>query len=390
MGDERPAGGGSTCTGGGSCGDPYIGCFIDYSERDMKGEQIVLHDDSATLQTCSSYCYSRGYTFFGMQYSRECWCDNNYDYNGYGAQGEGEAESVCPDEPTCNIDDVADPDAADAALGGCNMACEGDDTKMCGGSWRNSVYEVRGSGATLLDGLVAKYTFDDPVNLGADTSGNGRDGTVSGGVRAVEGGGYERSTGSGYGGMSASFDGRTGFISVPDFANYDWGSEFTVSLWFNRGCRDQACGASAGANPDDPADDIPRSPDCDGNYAGIIGNGYYTDASWEVRMGRENDCTKLGGGVVSVNSAVPWDHDDLRAELGEWHHVTMIYDGASLHFYLDNERSTATDDTGDMVTTTHPLTIGKAGEGDSAPDEFFTGMIGANRVASHWAALQTD
>jgi hypothetical protein len=105
-------GGSADCSGGAnSCGDPYIGCFIDYAERDMKGEQIVLHDDHATLDTCSSYCYSRGYTFYAMQYSRECWCDNNYDYNGYSAQGFGEQETACPDGDTCNIDGVADADA---------------------------------------------------------------------------------------------------------------------------------------------------------------------------------------------------------------------------------------------------------------------------------------
>jgi hypothetical protein len=376
-------GGSADCSGGAnSCGDPYIGCFIDYAERDMKGEQIVLHDDHATLDTCSSYCYSRGYTFYAMQYSRECWCDNNYDYNGYSAQGYGEQETACPDGDTCNIDGVADADADGRpdADGGCNMACEGDPAAMCGGSWRNSVYETRGSGMTLLDGLVAKYTFDDPDNLGADTSGNGRHGDVMGGVRAVEGGGYERATGSGYGGMSASFDGSSGYIFSSAFENFVWGDQFTVSLWFNRGCRDQACGASSGADPDDPADDVPKSPVCDGNYAGLVGNGYYTDASWEVRMGREQGCTKLGGGVITDTNSLPWDHDDLSAALGEWHHVTMIYDGSVLHFYLDNERSTSTDDTGAMRTNAHGLTIGKAGEG--GPDEFFLGLMGKKPPAT--------
>ena len=368
------AGGGAVdCSAGANtCADPYIGCFIDYAERDMKGEQIVLHGDSATIQTCSSYCYSRGYTFYAMQYGRECWCDNNYDYNGYGAQGSNDAETSCPSGATCNVDGVADADGDGRPDpdGGCNRDCEGDPTAKCGGSWRNSVYETRGTGMTLLDGLQAKYTFDDPTNIGADTSGNGRNGAVMGSVRVVEGGGYERGTGSGYGGMAASFDGNSGYIVSSAFENYDWGDEFTLSFWFNRGCTTMDCGSGPGPT-DDPADDVPRSPICNNNYAGLVSNGYYTGASFEVRVGREQGCTKLGGGVVTVVNGVPWDHDNMVATLGEWHHVTMIYDTTNLHFYLDNVISTSTADTGSMQLNAHGLVIGKAGDGDGTPDEFF-------------------
>lgn len=70
---------------------------------------------------------------------------------------------------------------------------------------------------------------------------------------------------------------------------------------------------------------------CDGNYQGIIGNGYYLHGSWEVRMGREDSCTMLGGGVVSTSNSddgKTWDHVSLSAAIDQWHHVLMIYDGA--------------------------------------------------------------
>ena len=48
--------------------------------------------------------------FAGLQYSRECFCDNNYDDYG-----------------------TAD---------NCNMACSGDSGQTCGGSWALSVYKT--------------------------------------------------------------------------------------------------------------------------------------------------------------------------------------------------------------------------------------------------------
>ena len=47
------------------------------------------------------------------------------------------------------------------------------------------------------------------------------------------------------------------------FRNWAWGQHFAVSIWFM------------------------RSPVGEGNYEGIINNGYYTHGSWEIRMGRE-------------------------------------------------------------------------------------------------------
>ena len=32
----------------------------------------------ATLETCSQYCYSRGYTFYAMQMGTTCFCDDDY------------------------------------------------------------------------------------------------------------------------------------------------------------------------------------------------------------------------------------------------------------------------------------------------------------------------
>lgn len=187
-----------------------------------------------------------------------------------------------------------------------------------------------------------------------DDSGNGHDGTATGAFTVVEGGGYSRQTGSGAGSHAMAF-GRMigtriigGALVVNSFQNYDWGNAFAVSVWFNRGCVTQDCGG----NP----------PVCDNNYSGIISNGYYDQASFEIRMGREGSCTAIGGGIITSAHPETWDHM-MTATLGEWHHVAMVYDGTSLHFYLDGLQSTSLSDTGDMVITPNDLVIGKAGAG---------------------------
>jgi hypothetical protein len=68
----------------------------------------------------------------------------------------------------------------------------------------------------------------------------------------------------------------------------------------------------------------------------------------------------------------------------------MVYDGTSLHFYLDGVQSTSRLDTGDMLVQPTDLVIGKAGEGQA--NEWFLGMIDDvqiwNRVLSTAEVLQ--
>jgi len=59
-------------------GDPYLGCFVDDPTRDLDGEQYTIEPSRATLETCSQYCYSRGYTFYAMQMGTTCFCDDDY------------------------------------------------------------------------------------------------------------------------------------------------------------------------------------------------------------------------------------------------------------------------------------------------------------------------
>ena len=70
-----------------------------------------------TVARCMDFC--AGYDYFGLQFYSECWCGNTY-----GDFGEADDESEC------------------------NSPCRGDESTMCGGSWRNSIYEIIGTETT--------------------------------------------------------------------------------------------------------------------------------------------------------------------------------------------------------------------------------------------------
>eukprot|EP01050_Picozoa_sp_SAG11_P014517 SAG11_NODE_1798_length_4246_cov_1.709670_4_plen_96_part_00 len=89
---------------------------------------------------------------------------------------------------------------------------------------------------------------------------------------------------------------------ISAFRNFAWGTRLSVSLWFQRTAND-------------------------GNYQGIISNGYSTFGSWEIRMGRENNGRMLGGGVRTLGHDETWDAVNLVAQVNQWHHVCLVYDG---------------------------------------------------------------
>ena len=91
-----------------------------------------------------------------------------------------------------------------------------------------------------VDSLEGYYNLNGDAS---DSSSKNRDGAWSG--TEAYGTGV-----SGEGGdQAASFDGAS-FIDVDRFKNFNWGAQFSMSVWFQR-------------------------VGCDGNYQGIIGNGYY-------------------------------------------------------------------------------------------------------------------
>jgi len=92
-----------------SAGPQYLGCYKDSGRRDI-GKRYSS-SSRMTVSKCASIC--KGYKYFGVQYSSQCFCDNSYGRYG--------------------------------RAGGCTRSCSGNRSQKCGGSWRNSVYRTESS-----------------------------------------------------------------------------------------------------------------------------------------------------------------------------------------------------------------------------------------------------
>jgi len=112
---------GSTATSGWS----YRGCYTDsVSARTLANALGVTGGPSVmTVELCQSTCHSAGYSLAGVEYSDECYCDNQLE-NGGGPAPDGNAQ--------------------------CNMKCDGSSTETCGGSNRLSLYSYGSANGTTI------------------------------------------------------------------------------------------------------------------------------------------------------------------------------------------------------------------------------------------------
>ena len=130
-------------------GYSYVGCFVDSGNRDIAQASGVslseaLFSDARVMQ-CANAC--DGYAYMGLQWTNECFCDNDYG-------GQGEVDITDCD----SSGDVSD----DAGAGDTGIAdrCAVNNVGDCG--WRNAVYEITygapGTGVPLVSNVQTKST----------------------------------------------------------------------------------------------------------------------------------------------------------------------------------------------------------------------------------------
>eukprot|EP01050_Picozoa_sp_SAG11_P012911 SAG11_NODE_1469_length_4850_cov_2.659651_2_plen_460_part_00 len=107
----------------------YVGCFVDGGNRALYGAGYSMGQPADPLQTCRDLC--EGYHYFGLQWYEQCFCGDEYAMHGAAAETD------------------------------CNTPCRGNTNIMCGGGWRNSVYEVVAEPA-----VTDTYVYSGPL---ADT-----------------------------------------------------------------------------------------------------------------------------------------------------------------------------------------------------------------------------
>ncbi|KAK4441988.1 pectate lyase superfamily protein-domain-containing protein [Podospora aff. communis PSN243] len=90
----------------------YEGCYTEAtSSRALK--EASKADSAMTVEMCHGFCFSLGWTMFGLEYASECFCGDELQLGSVVALEED-----------------------------CNMACSGNAGQMCGGPNRLNVYSV--------------------------------------------------------------------------------------------------------------------------------------------------------------------------------------------------------------------------------------------------------
>ena len=113
----------------------HQGCYVDGANGRILSHQQPDNQE-LTQQSCVETCATAGYTIAGMEYSVECFCDNDI-YNG---------GALAADQSDCS-----DP-------------CSGNPAEICGGGSRMTLYskgtpEIYASPAAQTSGLPANWQY---------------------------------------------------------------------------------------------------------------------------------------------------------------------------------------------------------------------------------------
>lgn len=214
----------------------------------------------------------------------------------------------------------------------------------------------------LADRPVGYWRLDETSGtIAHDSSGNGNNGTITGGVTlGVQGPLASTDT-------AMAFDGSTGYISVPASPYISPSSNaLSVEAWIKT------------------------------TISGIIAN---QENAFEIAViGGQFQMALM---TTNMNGAVPsawfWFGPTTLVNDGVYHLLSAAYDGSDVRLYIDGQLSyTETNYTGPVQKVTTPLGIACRGLGVSGPNSYFPGSLDevaiygyaltAAQVAAHYAA----
>ena len=76
----------------------FQGCYL---ETDNGGRALTgkfLADDDMSLEMCADFC--DGFTYFGVEYGRECYCGDSLREGSVPAEEQGDCSFLCPGDRT--------------------------------------------------------------------------------------------------------------------------------------------------------------------------------------------------------------------------------------------------------------------------------------------------
>ena len=118
-----------------------LGCYNDSVVSRTLPNPIYGQNDVMTVELCEISCKNAGYTFSGVEYGGECYCDNSI--NNYGAP----------------------------ASDGCTMACHGNAAQTCGGPDRVNIYQfITFTASTTSSQMTSPSVINSLVSSGSELS----------------------------------------------------------------------------------------------------------------------------------------------------------------------------------------------------------------------------
>ncbi len=177
--------------------------------------------------------------------------------------------------------------------------------------------------ADLDAGLLAYYSFDGE-EPGWDCAGQDRDAVIFG----------PGNLGAGRRGDGLAMKGQT-YLEIGNFSEFAWGTNFSVSLWFNWNGDQEASG-------------------------GLITAGKANDASWQMRLITSEFGPGLAIGLLTENlGAFMRNFPTLPLSPGVWNHLALVYDGRQSAVYWNGSRVNANlPNSGEILARAAPLVIG--------------------------------
>ena len=123
----------------------YRGCYQDGGNRRILNGTYSGSENN-TVETCAGFCSIQGYSFFGVEFSFQCFCDHVLNTSPYHTLTE---ESNC------------------------NSACCTEHSVKCGGVWAINVYEATSAAPTQTTGTALKPTQPAGPTQPANVANNG-------------------------------------------------------------------------------------------------------------------------------------------------------------------------------------------------------------------------
>ena len=169
--------------------------------------------------------------------------------------------------------------------------------------------------ATLTDGLAGYWSFDNPQDMGADSSGNGLNGTV-----------YGAGSDPGVVGIALSLDGSNDYIALPDNSFDNIGSSVTLSAWIKR--------------------------DRVGIQENVFGYGDGGSGRYYMQFGVWEDQTIIYG----IRRSQTYDYcswlGSTRIEQDQWYHIAVTTNGSETKAYINGHPEVFTKHPGSVCSNT--------------------------------------